>query len=84
MNLDKEHGEFNFGMFENEQAKLQYQARFHEDSEAVHKLHYEIKSIPKLSKRARKHQRNKLNRERKTTNGLIPSGRAVGVTTAPG
>ena len=54
MILNKERGEFNFNMFEGKNSNLQYQARHHEESKAVHKLHYEIKTVKKLSKLERK------------------------------
>jgi hypothetical protein len=46
---DRSKGEFNFNMFEGKNSNLQYQGRHHEDSEAVHKLHYEIKTVKKLT-----------------------------------
>jgi hypothetical protein len=79
MILNKSKGEFNFTIAEDSKTMLQYQARYlGEDSEAVRGLGYNFASIKKMTKRARKHQRNKINRNEKTTNGLIPQGGAVG------
>jgi hypothetical protein len=77
MMLNKEHGEFNFNMFENEKSKLQYQARFHEDSQAIHKLHYDIVSVKKLTRKQRKNRNYRLNRKTKALAGF---SRGLGAT----
>jgi hypothetical protein len=58
-------------MWENEKAKLQYRARFHEETKAVNKLHYDIVSIKKLTKRQRKNRRYHLNKTKASNSASL-------------